>query len=205
MPTTIAARPHTDAGSGFIDLGDDGPKERGKPNPVCVQMEFEKIAIPALENPFVVETFFSVRAKHRLLAEVDPAFLRIFGKQVIGPREVKKVSRYAVVRDADADRIAGEFAAPITLNCYDVAELLLRSTLRERGFGGLDDSPMQPSGKPRSNIFCLADDKGDEYWIYLFRIRASWHLLMPKDGMIFGEYGKVFVPHGSSLRSHSFR
>lgn len=203
MPTTIAARPHADAGSGFADQDDDVNKP-WKPDPVSVQMDFGKIAIPELKGPFAVGDFFSVRAGHGLLVEIDPAFLRIFGEQVIYPRETRTVSRYIMLRRANTEGITGQFEASIALDCHDIAELLLRSALRDRGFGGLDDSPMPSSERPRSNIFCLADDGGGEHWIYLFRIRASWHLMMAQDGMLFQEYGKFFVPHGSLLLPRSF-
>ena len=199
MLTTIAARRHVSAGSGFVE---DNP-DAGGPR-VLVRDHHGRTVIPELAEPFRVGDFFSTFGANARFSEIDPEFLRIFGNQVIGPRGQLFVARHVIIRRATSEMIAESFDNPCHLDCHSVAELLLRSELLDRGFGGLDDTPMG-NEKPRSNIFCLLDEAGEEHWTYLFRVRRSWHLLMPPSSHydaapFWGEYGKFFAPDEVALR-----
>lgn len=188
--TLLATRTaHEKSAAGAVASGDGGDDEAQGPR--ILVADSPPVTVSALQKEFRVADFFSVIADHGLIGEVDPAFAEIFGSRNFGVRPARRLIRHTLLRARDIASIENSFPDAIDIDLHAVAELVLRSNLRERGFGGLDDAPL-PSGVPaRKNLFRVVGR-----WIALSRERRLWCVRVVSLEDIFQEYTKVFVPYG---------
>lgn len=170
------------------DGGDDAPEI-----PRFLIPDSPPVAIAALDSPWHAKDFFSVGAAHGLFGSVDRNFMEIFGGRILGVRPARRLARHALLRVTGLDRIQGGLSAVADTDLHAVADLVLRSNLLERGFGGLDDTPPASGLPPRKNLFRI-----DGWWIALFYEKRLWHVAMPNPDDIFQGYTKVFMPCGDA-------
>ena len=150
--TLLATRTaHEKSAAGTIASGDGGDDESEMPRVLFA--DSPPVAIPALDGLFRVADFFSVNAGHGLLGEIDPAFTEIFGDRAFGARPARRLARHVLLRARDIGNIEGLLRCEIDADLHAVAELVLRSNMLERGFGGLDDTPLASDRPVRRNLF----------------------------------------------------
>lgn len=165
MLTTIAGRPHVDAGSGFI-AGDD---EVGNSSMFKVAGRREEpIVIPAVTDPFFVHEHFSALVRPRNMREVPPEFLRAFDGCPVSPRGELHIRRHIVAQSVSAQAAVRSFGSVPYIDAHVLWYLL-------SGNAGLYGLSVGDRGL-RLNVSILEDRFGKDRFVYLGSDRKLWDL-----------------------------
>lgn len=194
MPTTIAARPHSNAGaeSGVVDDAEVMS---------VLAAGSELIRVPECSETFLVYEMFSEKNPDIALHELPRDFRELFGMFEIRPRPAQIIQQCVVARASNTKRLRMEFDGPVHLDCFGLYQLLRIHRLRGDAHGCLS---VGNSSLPHTNALFLLDGRGVEHCISLHIGRNRWYLAIEKpDASIrrWSEHDKLFVP-GSAMNFH---